>query len=105
MDCKTDGIVENDLFINTGELFDIWTNGYWKGNMHRVIMNNEKRITFTYFSGPDQNLMIEPIEGCYVCNKEEQKYISRTAAQHALWRFSQGDLSNPDGLKFFSDDL
>eukprot|EP00486_Rosalina_sp_Unknown_P011786 CAMPEP_0201582928 /NCGR_PEP_ID=MMETSP0190_2-20130828/92297_1 /ASSEMBLY_ACC=CAM_ASM_000263 /TAXON_ID=37353 /ORGANISM="Rosalina sp." /LENGTH=357 /DNA_ID=CAMNT_0048023875 /DNA_START=21 /DNA_END=1094 /DNA_ORIENTATION=- len=103
MDIVTNGPVAYDIFVNVGELFDIWTNGYWKANMHRVIMNEHERMTFTLFTGPDNDLMIEPIKGCDVCTNNKQMYMSRTTGQHAQLRFSGSDLKNPDGLKFFSD--
>mmetsp|Transcript_19264 Transcript_19264/g.17096 ORF Transcript_19264/g.17096 Transcript_19264/m.17096 type:complete len:106 (+) Transcript_19264:3-320(+) len=102
MDCETDNEVEYDIFVNVGELFDIWTNDYWPGNIHRVILDNQERITFSFFTGPNDDTVIEPIKECYECTMNEQKYPSRSAAQHAQLRFSTGDNQNPNGAKFFN---
>ena len=102
MDCVTDGDVEYDIFVNSGELFDIWTNEYYPANIHRVILERKERITFSFFTGPNDDSIIEPINGCFECNKDKQKQASRTAAQHAQMRFSAGDNQNPNGDKFFT---
>eukprot|EP00483_Globobulimina_turgida_P010518 UN10539 len=41
-----------DLILNTGQLYEIWTNKHWGANIHRVIATSQRRLTFAYFSSP-----------------------------------------------------
>ena len=95
-----------DFVLNTGEVYELYTNGHWKPNWHRVIPLRNPRMTVSYLSGPDQDAILKPIEECVVCNKEPQKLVTRTAAPLGKMRYGGADICGdqcPEGQKFFND--
>ncbi|EFJ26166.1 hypothetical protein SELMODRAFT_413284 [Selaginella moellendorffii] len=44
---------ENSLIINFGDLIQVWTNGLYKGAVHRVVANKAQRFSFVYNYVPE----------------------------------------------------
>ena len=93
--------------INTGEIIELLTNGYYVGNYHRVIPLNNQRYTISFLTGPNQDEILKPIPGCYVCTKDEPKFVERTAKQQGALRYNAVDRNEffEEGKAFFADDL
>jgi isopenicillin N synthase-like dioxygenase len=70
--CKN---VQNSFIINSGDMIEVWTNGIFKSNYHRVLnpieKYNKSRISLVFFTGPHDDTMIECLE---TCDKEHAKY-------------------------------
>ncbi|KAI9925406.1 hypothetical protein MW887_005787 [Aspergillus wentii] len=59
--------LEDSLVVNVGEALELLTGGLFKATIHRVVkppvdQEREKRIGVIYFSRPDDDQMLQPIE-------------------------------------------
>ncbi len=52
---------EDALVINTGEMLELWSGGYYTATAHRVINRGSDRYTFPYFMVPNHKVVIEPL--------------------------------------------
>ncbi|EFJ10859.1 2-oxoacid-dependent dioxygenase, partial [Selaginella moellendorffii] len=52
---------ENSLIINLGDILQVWTNGLYKGAVHRVVANKAQRFSFVYSYLPEGKTRIAPI--------------------------------------------
>lgn len=67
---------EDAFIVNAGDFIQIWTMNRWKAAKHRVMPTTHKeRVSLSYFSGPRDNVVIQPFPDCNVCRK--------TAGQHS----------------------
>eukprot|EP01084_Bolivina_argentea_P167064 290019_1 len=53
-----------DLVLNIGEFFGIWTNNHWTPTLHRAIPVSKQRLTLSFFTGTDQEVIIQQIKEC-----------------------------------------
>ena len=51
--------------INSADLIELWTNGLWKSNLHRVVNVHSKkdRLSIVAFTSPSYDSVIAPLEG------------------------------------------
>ena len=50
----------NSLVVNTGLALQILTNDYFKATNHRVLVNNEERISIPFFLEPSYDFVLNP---------------------------------------------
>ena len=61
----------HSFVVNCGDLTEIWTNGRWKSVLHRVSNPTSEegwghaRISVPFFTGPKDDVLVEPIEGAF----------------------------------------
>ncbi|CAF1506833.1 unnamed protein product, partial [Rotaria sordida] len=65
-----------------GEFIQRWTNNYWISILHRVAAVKQLRYSVLFFSGPDQNCVIQTFP-CKKCLQQQSKYAPITAYEHA----------------------
>ena len=66
-------LVKNAFVINAGDYIQMWTNNFWKSNLHRVVNPTKElahlnRMSIVYFSGPHLEAIIKPQE--YFCSEK-----------------------------------
>ncbi|GMI25816.1 hypothetical protein TeGR_g3729 [Tetraparma gracilis] len=55
------------LIVNCGDLTEVWSNGLWKSNLHRVTNPTSEegwaqgRISVPFFTGPKDDTLVEPL--------------------------------------------
>lgn len=93
--------VPNSLVVNAGELITRWTNDRWKSPVHRVHGDTQTyhrdRYTTVFYSGPDHDKIIEPLETCVKDGKPHYEPIA--AGEHLrqrLARFNSPRLAAPE---------
>ena len=73
---------KDSFIVNAGDFIELWTFGRWKAAKHRVLPTSEKeRISMTFFTGPRNNVIIEPFPECKKCRK--------SAKQHSIQKFQK----------------
>lgn len=56
---------EGCIVVNAGDLIEVWTNGYWKSNVHRVLAArsaDDFPLSVVFFTGPHSDTWITPLE-------------------------------------------
>lgn len=60
--------IKDSFIINAGDLIEVWTNGVFKSNPHRVLNPSEKyntsRYSVVFFTGPNNDTIIECLPTC-----------------------------------------
>lgn len=62
--------VKDGVVINSGDLTEVWTNGRWKSNFHRVVNptsergRQSERMSIPFFTGPREDAVITPLTAC-----------------------------------------
>eukprot|EP00930_Biecheleria_cincta_P013268 TRINITY_DN11918_c1_g1_i1.p1 TRINITY_DN11918_c1_g1~~TRINITY_DN11918_c1_g1_i1.p1 ORF type:complete len:370 (-),score=31.38 TRINITY_DN11918_c1_g1_i1:50-1159(-) len=80
------------LVVNLGDLWEMWTNGRWKSNVHRVIelaesdgcgydASDAQPISVVFFTGPRQSSEVRPLRGI-MGPDESQIFPTITAGEH-----------------------
>jgi isopenicillin N synthase-like dioxygenase len=59
--------IKDCILVNTGDIMERWTNGYYKSTLHRVAFNEQSeksdRYSVVYFCMPNWEQALEPITG------------------------------------------
>jgi isopenicillin N synthase-like dioxygenase len=84
------------FIINLGDMFNRWTNGIYRSNMHRVLNNKASgrdRYSVPFFYSPDHEARIECLPTCSDVD-HPSLYAPCTAGEHLdeMFRRSYGDL-------------
>jgi isopenicillin N synthase-like dioxygenase len=98
--------VEGDAFIiNAGDFLEIFSNGYFRSSVHRVLapLNNPEveRYSMVYFVHPESKTVLEPREQWV--GDEGVKFAIATQKEMLMERLADIGLANEEGLKFLSD--
>eukprot|EP01084_Bolivina_argentea_P284354 487321_1 len=91
-----------DLVINIGQLISIWTNNYWKATIHKVIPASKERFTISFFTGPDQQTLIQQIKQCPKCMKKKAIFVPIKMKDHAKITYSSSMVYDSDSDTFYS---
>jgi isopenicillin N synthase-like dioxygenase len=87
--------VPGTFVINLGDMFNRWTNGLYRSNMHRVVnkATGRDRYSIPFFMSPDHQAMIECLPSCTDV-AHPPRYTPCTAGEHLdeMFRRSYGDL-------------
>ncbi|CAL8110990.1 unnamed protein product [Orchesella dallaii] len=91
--------ISNTILVNTGDLLQFWTNGYYPATLHRVVIPEKEigrkmgRYSFAYFFAPDDNTPIFPLRSNFIpisdtgrAAEEESERQPITAYQHIMER-------------------
>ncbi len=55
--------VAGTIVVNLGDCMQAWTNDRYRAAVHRVVpMTRQRRFSIPYFSNPNRNVVIEPVE-------------------------------------------
>eukprot|EP01084_Bolivina_argentea_P180913 312514_1 len=63
----------NTVLAFPGKHMEYWTNGYWGASIHRVLSEYEHRIALLFFTQPDTDVIIQPINECNVCKMHDSQ--------------------------------
>lgn len=76
-------IIEGALTVNIGDMLEVWSNGVFKSNLHRVINQSEERYSFPYFASLNYDTLVTPWikEQAILCPSDYQSVV---AGQHLL---------------------
>jgi len=75
--------IDGAILVNTGDLLQQWSGGYFPATEHRVqlpaseVMRNTSRQSIVYFVHPDDDVLISPLKA------SDEKFEPVTAYQHA----------------------
>lgn len=88
--------IPGTFIINLGDMFNRWTNGIYRSNMHRVLNNKaagRDRYSVPFFYSPDHEARIECLHTCSDAD-HPPRYAPCTAGEHLdeMFRRSYGDL-------------
>ena len=78
---------KNELVVNLGDMMALWTNGFWKSTLHRVVnpaqLRDElsQRQTIGYFMHPDYDASIKTIPTC-ITKERPEIFEDITAGEH-----------------------
>jgi len=76
-------VMDGILTINLGDMLEVWSNGKFKSNLHRVVDKGIERFSFPYFSSLDFETTVEPwIKKAK--ELEKPNYKSVVAGHHLL---------------------
>jgi len=76
-------IIDGALTVNIGDMLEVWSNGIFKSNLHRVINHSKERYSFPYFASLNYNTLVTPwIKERRSAN--DSSYQSVVAGQHLL---------------------
>ena len=72
-------LVPDSFVVNAGNLIQFWTNGLWRSNLHRVVNPSPceaelSRLSIIFFTGPNQDAVVEPLEKCVQHTGEKPLY-------------------------------
>ena len=78
-------IVENSIVVNTGDMFQRWSNDKFKSTPHRVVNAdmNRTRYSMLYFVDPGWDVIINNL------TNEADKYPPINAYEYLKWRLAQ----------------
>jgi isopenicillin N synthase-like dioxygenase len=98
--------VEGDAFIiNAGDFLEIFSNGYFRSSVHRVLapLNNREieRYSMVYFVHPSSNTILSPLEK-WVENGVI-KFATATQKEMLMERLADIGLASDEGLKFLAE--
>ena len=99
-------IKEKDtLIVNLGEVFEMYTSGYWLAPRHRVVsLTTKRRMSIVVFFGPYVDQYIDELVDCKICKENRNdtimdKYSLPTKFRdHARMRFV-GSFEHDDSVK------
>lgn len=74
-------VISNTFVINIGDLMEVFSNGIFKSNVHRVVNCNTERYSFPYFVAPDFDTLVRP-QACCVHDHRPIMYNSISAGHH-----------------------
>jgi len=88
--------ISGSILVNTGDLLEKWTSGYFPATKHRVIIPTTEikqrisRYSFAYFFAPDNETIVSPIVCSPLCRTTQQTDIEPiTAYQHVKNRVQE----------------
>ena len=73
--------IDGTFVINIGDMLEVWTNGAFKSNLHRVINNGKERYSMPYFASVNYDAVIEPLP-TVTSRKNPQRYNKIVAGDH-----------------------
>ena len=104
---SNEGVSEDSLLVNLGEVFEMYTSGYWLAATHRVArLTNKRRQSMSDFFGPNMDRMIDELKDCVKCKQNRNDTIMReyelpmTYRTHARMRFT-GSFTHSGLLPFW----
>ncbi len=91
-------IIKDSFVLNAGDLIQRWTNDHWKSNLHRVVnppveISHKDRLSLVFFTGPNKNTLITPLE-IFVDKDKEPKYEPILAGDHLLQKLAKTSTKN-----------
>lgn len=81
-------VVDDTLIINIGDMLEVWSNGKFKSNLHRVNCNGKERYSFPFFASLNYNAKVSPWLTSST-GQSDNYYQSVTAGEHLLTQVSQ----------------
>ncbi|MET1256018.1 isopenicillin N synthase family dioxygenase [Aliikangiella maris] len=63
-------VMPDTLTINIGDMLEVWSDGIFKSNLHRVINQGQERYSFPYFASLDYDTVVSPFK-----KKQTEKQI------------------------------
>ena len=75
-------VIDGTLIVNIGDMLEVWSNGQFKSNLHRVVDNEFERYSFPYFASLNYNTVVSP----WVSENrlDRANYQSVSAGKHLL---------------------
>lgn len=74
---------ENTVVVNSGDLLERWSNGFYRSTLHRVAprVNGKDRLSIAMFFDPDSPTWVEPLSQ-FISEEQPRKYTATTAGEH-----------------------
>ena len=73
--------VDGTLVVNIGDMLEVWTNGAFKSNMHRVANTGREQYSMPFFVAADYDAVIEPLHE-FTSPAERPHYRRMRAGEH-----------------------
>ncbi len=81
--------VDGTFVVNTGDILETWSNGYFKSGPHRVLNVADERYSLPLFFAPDFDVEVAPLHK-FVSAAHPAAYPPLTTGQHILSEYAKG---------------
>lgn len=75
--------IEGTLVVNIGDMMEVWSNGIFVSNPHRVLNTGRERYSMPFFQAADPDAVIEPVPTA-VSRARPSAYEPVVAGEHLL---------------------
>jgi isopenicillin N synthase-like dioxygenase len=75
--------VEGTFVMNIGDMLEIWTNGIFRSNVHRVVNNGRERFSMPFFMAANYDAVIRPVDSPLV-RRGPSRYLPTVAGHHLM---------------------
>ena len=75
--------IPGTLVVNIGDLMEVWTNGLFVSNPHRVLNSGRERFSMPFFVAADHDAVVEPVASTVTADRPAA-YGPLVAGEHLL---------------------